>query len=186
MIKIDSLTFSYKDGIKIFENFTAEFRKGERACLRADSGIGKTTLLRLICSLEKPQSGKVSIKNDAKISFCSQQSDLFPWYTALKNVSVVSDEESAKELLLLFELSDSLNKYPKELSGGMKKRVSLARAVAHNGDILLIDEGFTGLEQSLKEKIMDFLKVKYKDKLILFSTHDDFETDYFATRVIKL
>lgn len=186
MINIKNLTFSYEEGKPVLENFSAGFSAGERVCISAPSGKGKTTLLRLICSLEKQQKGEIEFERSFKISFMPQYSDLFPWYSALKNVSLVCDEETAKKWLTLFGLSQNLNDKPQNLSGGMKKRVSLAKAVSFEPDILLIDEGFGGLDDELKFAIMDILKEHFKDRLIIFSSHIKEEIDFFATRTIHL
>lgn len=186
MIKINSLSFSYGEEKSIIKNFSDEFRTGERICLRSPSGTGKTTLLKIIAGLLKAEAGKVEIEKDCKISLCFQEDDLFPWYTALKNVSLVSDVKTAERLLKIFGLQDSMNKLPSELSGGMKKRVSLARAVANKPHILLIDEGFTGIEKDLQIKIFDFLKSISENTVIVFSSHDDFAQQELATRTVYL
>lgn len=186
MVKINSLVFSYQKENRIFTHFCEEFKKGERICLRGSSGKGKTTLLKLIAGFEKPQSGSVTVLDGLKISYSFQEDDLFPWYTALKNVSVVSNEKKAKEILCRMGLEESLNKLPSELSGGMKKRVSLARAMAFDYDILLIDEGFVGIEKELQKSIADYLLESSQNKLIIFSSHDDFISDYLSTRVVNI
>ena len=186
MIKINSLEFSYADAKKIIRGFSDEFKMGERICLRSPSGTGKTTLLKIIAGLLKADKGSVITDKRAKISFCFQEDDLLPWYTALKNASLASDEKSARELLCLFGLSDSLGKYPSELSGGMKKRVSLARALSVKPDILLIDEGFTGIERDLQIKIIDYLKAVSEKSVIVFATHDDFVAEKLSTRTVFL
>ena len=186
MIKINSLNFSYGDGKGVIKDFSDEFKKGERVCLRSPSGTGKTTLLKIIAGLLKAESGSVDTEKKSKIAFCFQQDDLFPWYTAKKNVSLVSDDKTADELLCFFGLSDSMQKLPSELSGGMKKRVSLARAVASKPDILLIDEGFTGIEKDLQLKIIDYLKSISENMVIVFATHDDFVSEKLSTRTVYL
>ena len=186
MIKINSLSFSYGDDKKLIKNFSDEFKKGERICLTSPSGTGKTTLLKIIAGLLKAEKGSVLIDKKLKLSFCFQEDDLFPWYTALKNVSLVSDEETAKQLLSLFGLSDSFDKLPSELSGGMKKRVSLARAAAYKPDILLIDEGFTGIEKELQLKIIEYLKTLSEKTVIVFATHDDFVREKLSTRTVHI
>ncbi len=186
MIKIEDLSFSYDGETEILKNFSASFKKGERVCISAPSGKGKTTLLKLICSLEKPQTGKIEFENKYKISYSPQYNDLFPWYSALKNVSLVSSEETAEKWLTLFGLSESLSKKPSELSGGMKKRVSLAKAAAFEPDVLLLDEPFNGIDSELKAKIMDSLKENFKSRLIIFTSHSEEEISSFATRTINL
>lgn len=186
MIRIENLSFSYDGKNPIIENFSDFFQEGERVCLSAPSGKGKTTLLRLLCSLEKPQSGTIEFEKDFRISFSPQYSDLFPWYDALKNVSLVSDDETAKKWLGLFGMTEKMNQKPDSLSGGQKQRVSLAKAAAFDPDILLIDEGFSGLDDELKFKIMDILGEHFSKRLIVFSSHNKDEIDYFATRTIYL
>lgn len=186
MINIENLSFSYEEGKPIFENFSACFSKGERVAVSAPSGKGKTTLLRLICSLEKPQKGKIEFGSDYKISYSPQYNDLFPWYSAVNNVSLVSDEKTAEKWLDLFELSKNKNQKPDSLSGGMKKRVSLAKAAAYEPDIMLIDEGFNGLDDELKFRIMDILKEHFSNRLIIFTSHNKEEIDCFATRTVFL
>lgn len=185
MIKIDSLNFSYGDNEAVFSSFSAEFKKGERICLRSPSGSGKTTLLRLIAGLQKANSGRISFDKKFKVAYSFQNDDLFPWYSALENVSIVSNEKIAKNILCQFGLSECLNKLPAELSGGMKKRVSLARALSSKPDILLIDEGFTGIERSLEKIIMDYIIESCKNSVVIFATHDDYVCDYLSTRVIS-
>lgn len=186
MVKINSLSFSYGEDKKIIENFSGEFRKGERICLRSPSGTGKTTFLKIIAGLLKAEKGSVSTEDEYRISFCFQEDELFPWYTALENVVLVSDKETAKQLLIRFGLSESLGKLPSELSGGMKKRVSLARAIANNPDILLIDEGFAGIEKDLQLEIINYIKSISENMIIIFATHDDFVTENLATRILYL
>ncbi|MGN1419346.1 MAG: ATP-binding cassette domain-containing protein [Acutalibacteraceae bacterium] len=186
MIEIKNLTFSYPGGKNIFENLSLDFYPGERVCLKAPSGRGKTTLLRLICSLEKCSGGEIRIEQGKRISLMPQSSDLFAWYSAKKNVSLVCDEKTAEKWLCAFGLENDFDKLPSMLSGGMKKRVSLARACAYDPDILLLDEPFGGLDEKLKEKIMDILKTSFHEKLIVFASHDENEIEKFATRVILL
>lgn len=185
MLKINKLSFSFDSNV-IFKDFTCEFKRGERVCISAPSGKGKTTLLRIIASLQKGYSGDVLFDKDAKISMVFQEDLLLPWYTALENVTAVSDEESAKKWLIRFGLEDALQKYPDELSGGMKRRVALCRAVCHGGDILILDEAFKGLDTELKNSIIEYIKEEYKNRLIIFTSHDKEETESLATRVIEL
>ncbi len=186
MINIENLSFSYEEGKQIFDNFSESFSAGERVAISAPSGKGKTTLFRLICSLEKPQKGRIKFDSNYKISYLPQYDDLFPWYSAIKNVSLVSDEKTAEKWISLFGLSESKTQKPESLSGGMKKRVSLAKAAAYEPDILLIDEGFNGLDDKLKFKIMDILKEHFSNRLIVFTSHNKEEIDFFATRTVFL
>lgn len=185
MLKINKLSFSFDSNV-ILKDFSCEFKRGERVCISAPSGKGKTTFLRIIASLQKGYSGDIIFDKSFRISMVFQEDLLLPWYTALENVTAVSDEESAKKWLTRFGLGDALEKYPNELSGGMKRRVALCRAVCYGGDILILDEAFKGLDTELKNNIIEYIKEEYKDRLIIFTSHDKEETENFATRVIEL
>ncbi len=185
MIKIKKLNFSYGDE-KILDDFSCEFKKGERVCISAPSGRGKTTLLRLITGLEKPKSGKIEIHTGTKLSVVFQDDILLPWYTAKQNVAIVSNEEIAKQCLDKLGLAAAYDKLPSELSGGMQRRVALARALAFGGNVLILDEAFKGLDETLKNEIMAILIEEYQDKLIIFTSHDKAEQELFSTRTIQL
>lgn len=184
MVEIKNLSFSYPTSKEIFSSFSLKAEDGARICLFAKSGAGKTTLLRLVAGLEKPTDGSITLPQNSKISFCPQYSDLFERLTALQNVSLVCEKEKAEEILSLYGLSQSLGTKPAQLSAGMKKRVSLARAVCYDPDILLIDEGFDGLDKELRQVIADDLIERFKNKIIIFSTHD--ESDIMLLKAQKL
>lgn len=187
ILKISNLSFSYDKKQKIIENFSAEFNCGSRVCIEAPSGVGKTTLLRLICGIEKCDEGKIEfLLSKPKIALVSQQNDLLPWYSAKKNVSLVSDEKTALKFFSAMKLEGHENKLLSELSGGMIKRVAIAKALAHDADIYLFDEAFSGLDKKLAEEIMLYLSEKLKDKLIIFTTHNEFEKETFSTEIIRL
>lgn len=185
MLKIENLSFSYNDE-HIIKNFSAHFKKGERVCVKGESGKGKTTLLRLICGLEKPCGGTVVFTKNENIGAVFQSDVLLPWYTAIENVKLVSDERRAAEWLTAFELENSFEKYPSELSGGMCRRVAIARAVAFEPDILVLDEAFKGLDKVLKGKVMNIISEKFSEKICIFTSHDENEISEFSTRVIEL
>ena len=185
MLKIENLSFSFDDE-KIINNFSADFKSGERVCIKGESGRGKTTLLRLICGLEKPQKGLITLTLNEKIGVVFQSDVLLPWYTAFENVKLVSDEESANKWLKSVSLERSMNKYPSELSGGMCRRVALARAMAYDPDIVILDEAFKGLDTVLKEKIMIVIAEACSNKICVFTSHDEAEIEKFSTRTIEL
>jgi len=139
------------------------------------SGCGKTTLLRLIAGLEKADSGEITGTEGKKIAFVFQEDRLIPSCTALKNVSLVSDEETALKYLKLLHLEDALDKYPDEMSGGMCRRVAIARALACGGDILILDEPFKGIETELKNEVQGIVKEYAETHPVLFVTHDEDE-----------
>ena len=136
------------------------------------SGCGKTTLLRILSGLEEPDSGE--IKDNKKFSVVFQEDRLMPTLTVLENVAAVSDEKNAKHRLERVGLSDSLDKYPAELSGGMSRRTAIARALAFDADALILDEPFKGLEAGLKEHIARIICEYAQNKTVILVTHDEY------------
>lgn len=185
MIKCENISLSFGEN-EVIKNLSFDIKKGETVCISGPSGKGKTTVLRIICGLEKNFSGKLEISDGLKIGFVFQDDVLLPWYSALENVSAVSTKESATKWLTVFGLGDSLEKKPNQLSGGMKRRVSLARACAFSPDILVLDEAFKGLDYKLKIKIIQIIKNEFKNLTVIFTTHDAEETKLFGARIIEI
>ena len=157
---------------------------GEYAFL-GPSGRGKTTLLRLIAGLEKPLSGRITLPPDARISFCFQEDRLLPWKTVLENVALVCpDHETARHWLALVGLAGEENSYPDTLSGGMKRRASLARALAYDADILLMDEPFRALDEQTHAQMLALVRKAAKGKLLVLVTHD--EADCEGMHIVRI
>lgn len=171
MIKLDKISKSF-DGKKILNNFSCSISDTGITAVRGASGSGKTTLARIIAGLETADNGKISGLENKKVSFQFQEDRLFPYMTALENASVASDTDTAKSILIRFGLENDLDKKPNELSGGMCRRVSLARALAYGGDILILDEPFKGLDSETKEIVFTAVKEFSKNSCVLLITHD--------------
>ncbi len=149
------------------------------------SGRGKTTLLRLIAGLEKPLSGSISLPKDARISFCFQEDRLLPWKTVLENILLVCpNQEDALRWIHAVGLSGEENSYPDTLSGGMKRRVALARALAYDADILLMDEPFRALDEHTHAQMLALVKTAAKGKLLVLVTHD--EADSEGMQIVRI
>ena len=131
---------------KVLKNVNTVFDDGGIYCLMGASGMGKTTLLRIILGLEIKDSGEIIGVNKDEISVMFQEDRLFPWMTAVENASAGSDSASAEKALRAMGLEQSFRDFPETMSGGMRRRVALARAVAAGGDLLLLDEPFNGLD----------------------------------------
>lgn len=138
-----------------------------------DSGCGKTTLLRIISGLDTPSSGKISGNENLKLSVVFQEDRLLPNQTVLKNVSIISDGETALKCLKAVHLDDSAGLKTEELSGGMGRRAAIARALAYNGDLFLLDEPFKGLESELKDEFFSLFEEIAKTKPVVIITHDE-------------
>lgn len=178
MLKLDHVSFQYAD-TSILQNISHTFTDGAVTAVTGASGSGKTTLLHLLAGLQRPTMG--SIQNTyAKTAVAFQEPRLFPWMTALENITVVcKDREIARSYLnALFSESDVERKYPDELSGGMKQRISLARALAFEPDLLLLDEPFRGLDTETKRKTATFLFEKMRKKTCILITHDEEDLPY--------
>jgi NitT/TauT family transport system ATP-binding protein len=172
MLKIENMSVLYNEH-PILKNLSVTFSDGITTGLVGASGIGKTTLLRIIGGLMPPSDGKI-ISSYERISFVFQEPRLFPWMSALENVTTVCKNESmAKEYLERLHLEPSaFSKFPHELSGGMKQRVSIARALAYGPDLLLLDEPFKGLDPDTKKQTADLLFQEMKGRTVLMVTHD--------------
>ena len=179
MLKLDNISLCYEQKL-IIDSLSYEFEDGKATLIMGGSGIGKTSLLNIIASTIKASSGRV--QNPYKrISYVFQEPRLFEWLTALENVSIVSNKEKAKKLLSLMGLEDAFDKYPTELSGGMKQRVSIARALAYEPDLILLDEPFKGLDEELRREVADTLFKKVKGKTTIIVSHDKEDMKYADT-----
>ena len=186
MLTITDLSFSYTSERPILEGFSLAAARGERICIHGASGKGKTTLLRLIAGLETPQKGTIILEPGCKTAMVFQEDRLLPWLTAKGNVALVSDDASAVRLLTALGLGDALDAKPQTLSGGMCRRAALARALAVQPDLLLLDEAFKGIDPPRKAEIFHLLQTQCRDCCILFTSHEEAEIVSFATRVVEL
>lgn len=192
MLKIHDLSFSYGKK-QVLQSLSLEIESGEIVAVMGASGCGKSTLLQLIAGLLKSTSG--NIEHDfERISYAFQEPRLFPWLTVEDNLKAVlpkeqtNQEEAILHALELVELLDSKALYPDALSGGMKSRASLARALAFDGDLLLLDEPFAALDRDLCLRLGDRLKQAIKSRGItaILVTHNPEDAQRLADRIIRL
>lgn len=183
-ITIQDLIFSYPDKT-IFKNYSVKFDNGVFYSLTAPSGKGKTTLFRLITGLEKPDSGKIDIIG--KLAYMFQEDRLFPNLTVLENIMLTSDnKDSAKAVLQVLGIIDEANSYPDSLSGGMKRRVALARTLLAKSDNVILDEPFVGLDEAARDKAIELIKKMCYGKTLIISTHDPSEREFCDEHVILM
>ena len=185
MIVAKNLTFAREDKT-IFENVNVAFPDRGIFCICGPSGCGKTTLLRLICGLEKPTAGTITVPSSVSVVF--QEDALLPWKTVRENVLLPLDEENADratDALAMVDLTDAQALYPDQLSGGMARRVAIARALAFNGDVLILDEPFNGLDPALWQYICENIRVQYADQLVILVTHHLTEAEAFGAQIVQ-
>jgi len=203
-----SVVFPPKNGgdpIKALKNISLEIGQGEFISLVGPSGCGKTTLLRAMADLQAPTSGSISIRGQSpkqirlekKFGIVFQTPVLYDWRTVRRNVCMPMEikglprkHRTAKvtEMLEMVGLYKFGKQYPHELSGGMQQRVGIARALAIDPEILLMDEPFSALDEFTKEKLHeDLLKIwKKTGKTIVFVTHNIQEAVFLSDRVVVL
>ena len=177
-LSIKSLTKSFGEK-SIFSDFSYDFSDKGIYIISGDSGSGKTTLLRIVAGLDKEYLGEVIGGGVDNVSYAFQEYRLFPMLTALKNITVAvynepteKDVLSAKELLSRLKFTEAdMSLYPRELSGGMKQRVSFARALLKDAPILILDEPTKELDSEICQIIRDIIIEESKKRLVLMVTH---------------
>ena len=189
------LTKSYGDTL-VLDKFSQTFPCPGTVALMGPSGCGKTTLLRLLAELERPDSGRVERRNaGGKVSMVFQEDRLLEVLTARENICAVLPAERRELAALCLArcgLGEAAELYPAQMSGGMKRRLAIARAVAFAGDILLLDEPFKGLDLETKRLVMELVFSEVpglpspKERLTLLVTHDVDEAMTAADRILLL
>ncbi|KYG63921.1 nitrate ABC transporter ATP-binding protein [Bdellovibrio bacteriovorus] len=188
---------------KLFQSLDLEIDTGEFVTLLGSSGCGKTTVLRMLAGLDSPTSGQIHIPDPLKqsTSYVFQDANLLPWKTVTENValpfqvgslkdkySVTQIQEISRNALAKVHLEKAAHLFPHELSGGMKMRVSLARAIATSPKLLLMDEPFAALDEVTRFEMQNqLLELWQTEKMtIVFVTHSLFEAAYLSQRVVLM
>lgn len=201
-IKLSAVTKKFDDRL-ILDRVNLSFEKDTFTSIVGPSGCGKSTLLRIVAGLAPVSDGEVHIPgSDGKrkgthFSFVFQEATLLPWRTVLKNVELPLEtqgvdkktrRERAREVLEMVGLGTVLDHYPRQLSGGMKMRVSIARALVSEPKILLMDEPFAALDDLTRQKLQEeLLEIWNKKKVtVLFVTHNVFEAVYLSQKIIVM
>ena len=173
--------------LRVLSDISFEVKENEFVSIIGPSGCGKTTLLYLIQGLVKQTSGDVI--SEGRKGFVFQDHNLFPWKTIKENILIGPNKQSNVDFILKnFGLEEFSNFYPEQVSEGMKQRAGIARCLAYNSDILLMDEPFCSLDYLTKIKVQEFLLKLWKERklTILFVTHDIEEAIKLSDKIVVL
>ncbi|MRW94665.1 ATP-binding cassette domain-containing protein [Duganella sp. FT80W] len=188
---------TYPNGTLALERVKLGIQPGEFVSLLGPSGCGKSTLLKLFAGLEQPSAGHIRRGEHHKLAMVFQEATLMPWARVADNVRLPLDlarmdraesEERVRRALALVGLDKFGGVYPRELSGGMQMRVSIARALATNPDLLLMDEPFGALDEFTRNRLDADLRALWAERglTVVFVTHSIYEAVYLSSRVIVM
>ena len=202
---LEHVTKVFEDGTRALEDISLSVAPGELVSLVGPSGCGKTTILRLAAGLEQPTSGRVNTHTPsgqaASISYVFQDPTLLEWRSALRNVELLGElgpagaridkgerRRRALDALEAVGLADARAKFPRQLSGGMRMRVSLARAIVLDPDLALFDEPFAAVDEITRLALQTLLQDLFAQRTFagLFITHSVSEAVYLSNRVIVM
>lgn len=187
-IHISNLSKSF-GGKKVFDGLDLTIKGGVTTCIMAPSGAGKTTLLRILMGLEAADGGSVAGLAGKRFSAVFQEERLCEYMTAADNIRLVMPASSLHEIDTEMDrlgLSDSKDQPVSELSGGMRRRVSILRALLAEYDVLFLDEPFKGLDEALKGQVMAYVKEMTAGKTVVFVTHDRAEAAVLADEMAEI
>lgn len=200
ILEIKNLRKTYhtpKDEILAVDNFSYTLKENEFIAIVGPSGCGKSTILSVLCGLENASDGTITLKPNKKIGYMLQQDSLFEWRTILENCLIGLEinhnlnnetKQYVIDLLKKYGLEEFMDKYPRNLSGGMRQRVALIRTLATKPDILLLDEPFSALDYQTRLAVSDdvYKIIKEEKKSAIMVSHDLAESISLADKVIVL
>lgn len=197
VVQAERVGMVYGNGLSALQNVDFALAKGEFVALLGPSGCGKSTLLRMIAGLAVPTHGTIRRALDTRLAFVFQEPTLMPWANVAKNVSLPLRLAGASRESVSSQVSDVLglvglkgfeDAYPRELSGGMQMRASIARALVTSPDLLLLDEPFAALDEITRGKLNSELLTLWAIKhwTVAFVTHSIYEAVYLSTRVVVM
>jgi NitT/TauT family transport system ATP-binding protein len=194
-VRVAGVSKVFDGGTRALDAVSLAVPAGQFLALLGPSGCGKSTLLRIVAGLERPTTGEIAIRDDAALGYVFQDAHLLPWRTALRNVTLPLElrgvakparVEAATRVLEQVGLGEFLHRYPAQLSGGMRMRVSLARALVTDPKLLLMDEPFAALDeitrQRLDEQLLDLWRARAMT--VVFVTHSVAEAAFLAQRAV--
>jgi NitT/TauT family transport system ATP-binding protein len=194
-LHVKDISKSY-NGNLLYRSFNIDFSESTITCILGPSGCGKTTLLNIIGKIIIPDNGNLIGFDDKLFSYIFQEPRLLPWKTVRGNIEFVSSrklsaserKDQAEQLIRLVELEGFADYYPSQLSGGMRQRVSIARAFACPSDIILMDEPLSGLDIALKKNMIRWFSQIWKSdkRTVIFVTHDVDEALLLGNEIVVL
>ena len=187
-IAVKNLSKSFENRT-VLNNVSMVIKHGSRIAVTAPSGYGKTTLIRVLLGLEKPDSGEVQT-DGCKFSVVFQEDRLLEQFSVYTNAKFAKSDSIDKSFIVnvldSLKLNDSAKKSVKTLSGGMRRRAALARALCADFNTLILDEPFKGLDNDLKDEIIDYLNDFCKDKTVILVTHDITDAEKLNCKIVDL
>lgn len=189
-VTLTNITKSYKEK-QIIDGLSYQFAAGSKTAVVAPSGKGKTTLLRLIAGLEKPDKGTIHYEKALHASAVFQEDRLFEYASSFENLKAVlpaglySEQDICRELAAV-GLKEAAYRRVSLLSGGMKRRTAIVRAMIMPGNLLLLDEPFKGLDEALKQQVMHYVRERIEGRTFILVTHDWTEAEFFQADILNL
>ena len=189
MIRVDNVSKSYGDK-RVLNNVSCEFEDGKIYCIMGESGVGKTTLIRLIMGLEKPDEGYISSSKQFAAAF--QEDRLLEDRDAVDNVMFVlknggsKSREQTEQYLSELLPEDRLHIRVDSLSGGMRRRVAVARAMLSDRSTIILDEPFTGLDDETKKTVINFIKKWQNNRTVIVVTHSYTDSEMLGAGICML
>ena len=184
-IKVDHVSKAYGEQ-QILRDLCCVFPEGKTTCIRGRSGRGKTTLIRLLLGLDIPDKGKIEGISDRKISAVFQEDRLCENLSAASNIRLVCTKTISDRELEEAYKAVALQKPVRELSGGMRRRVSILRALLADSDCVIMDEPLRGLDEKTRTKTIDYILKKTEGKTVIFVTHEEQEAVWLkADKTLK-